>query len=584
MNWTEGSLARHSRGRQRNALLARQKQHFAKARSNILNGGAKQEPIAISFLAPEATPKLPRQTFLSQGRRDENPTPLLLPAGRGSRLEHSAYIRGNDGENPTTTVERRKKLLEKLDWAGLGLQKPLDISFPGQVYATKRWARVAKPPEKVQIEPRKHVVADGGGRRKHLKKTSMRIRIGSQEIRPSIATGSQLSVDRHAPQHNRTPGDSQQRQFLELEEYEYTGRASNRMSSALATSLGKPETPVKIIYSSPAIHEPAPRRNGNFRILQWSPSSSDDQGSMQVEVGRPIQLVPPSQESEQQSWRDWILCEDPTTLQLDSPLTAMASSEIHIEDSGSSVLILPAHLQPRLPSLHLSSESDVPPRHRSSEHSSIEAIAKNHSTLQHGRHSSESHKWLPSNRQCIRENTLGDPDNINDMWMKFACGDEQNSDKLINDAFKQAAHQVAVEMRPSNSSSSTDGPPETVATCGTELSSTNHWYERDKVSLGSSRSRLATKGTIDTEIEPSNLNTARPSVRSMRNLSHFVIPKPFVGKKVNKNSTTRVLGTNILTGGKGRGRKRRRTALDGRTDIRDLPDFDGDPIEEMGND
>jgi hypothetical protein len=44
MNWTGGHLSRHARN-SKSSLTQRQKQHFAKARNNLLNGSQKRSPI-----------------------------------------------------------------------------------------------------------------------------------------------------------------------------------------------------------------------------------------------------------------------------------------------------------------------------------------------------------------------------------------------------------------------------------------------------------------------------------------------------------------------------------------------------------
>jgi hypothetical protein len=48
MNWTGGRLSRHSR-KKGDSLVHKQKQHFAKVRSNLFHGNAKRSPVKWSI-------------------------------------------------------------------------------------------------------------------------------------------------------------------------------------------------------------------------------------------------------------------------------------------------------------------------------------------------------------------------------------------------------------------------------------------------------------------------------------------------------------------------------------------------------
>ncbi|RYC66152.1 hypothetical protein CHU98_g58 [Xylaria longipes] len=556
---------------------------------------AKPGPIKISFLASESSSKSPSQVPLPRSHRD-GPSPPLTVNEREPRLEYPTYLRDDNHEVLPTNLDRRKRLLEKSDWAGLGLQKPLEISFPGQVYATRRWMRVARPPERTPNEPKRHAAALGEERHERLKRSSMRIQIGSQEVRPSIATSSHLSTKRctlepkqqaRMSRHDLISENSQSMHSCERQRYGYMSIASDDTPRASPTILGGPETPVNVVYSSSVIYEPAPRRHSDFQVLQWSPSGSEDRGSMQVEIGRPVRPVPPSQESEQQRWKDWVLSEDISIDPSDSPLSIMDTVEIHTEQSRSSVLTLPSHLQPRLPSLHLSSEADLAPGYDPSGYNSYEGITRSHGTPQDNWSPPEKHDLLPSTRQCTPLKKPDAPDDLNNIWMKFAFGEEDNDEELLMDAFKEAAHQAAVELRPSDTSDSADEHTENTATCRHELPSIGQWSDYDATSHEpSSESHVATKGTMGSETASSNIATVGSEYEPPRNSTRFIMPKSFTGKHVNtdKASIARSFVADIPRGGKkGRG-KRRKMAADGRPDIRNLPDFDGDPIEEIEDD
>ncbi|KAI1186069.1 hypothetical protein F5B17DRAFT_377000 [Nemania serpens] len=590
MNWTEGNLARHSRSRQRNALIARQKQHFAKVRRNLLNGQAKKAPapVTISFLTSKLTSESPCRVSPPRSHHDK-PSAPFPSIKHETAPEHATYLPHVDQNPLPTTLDRRKRLLEKSDWAGLRLQEPLDISFPGQIYATKRWTRVARPQERTRSSPRMDTSTRRVQRDDRLRRSSMRIQIGSQEIRPSIATGSQPSIHKYNLEPGKSAHFSQRNLALESSgcvyssaygKYGNSSISSNDGSPTQPTLFSKPQTPINVVYASSAIQEPAPRRNGMFPVLQWSPSSSDDRGSMQVEVEQPTRPVPPSQDSQQEKWKDWVLCEGSSNLPLDSPLGARNSPETHIEDSESSSLTLPSHLQLRLPSPHLSSEASPAPEHSSSEPLGIELTAAC---------PQENRKLLPPNQKCVYQMKEDSPGNLNTKWMKFACGDDENSEELFKEAFKEAAHQAAVELRPSDTSDNADEYTETAATCGTELPTDNQ-YDHDALSPELSlESQMATNEMTSSEIASSNIATVGSSNESSHKPMRFIRPKTFVGKYVNsdKASMARESMIHIPRGsssGNGKRKRRKKRAMDGRTDIRNLPNFDGDPIEEIEDD
>lgn len=575
MNWTEGSLVHHSRGRQRNALLARQKQHFAKVRNNLLNRHAEKNPIAISFLTSPSTPKSPFRSRSSQDHCDELSVPPL-PKKQGFALGLPPSTRKEDYVVCTTTVDRRRRLLEKSDWAGLTLQRPLDISFPGQVYATKRWSRATHIPEGLSNPTRNWAVPHEKECRERIKRASMKIRIGSQDIRPSIATVSQRNTEPHVIRRDSSH-EANRRLHSKRVGCSYTGTTPGEMSRVPPASLRQPEAPIQVVYSSSIIQAPAPRRNDNFQVLRWSPPSSNDPGSMRVEVGGSMHPLLPSQESEDKRWKDWVLCDDPAALQPNTP-----STEMHTECSGSSILTLPSHMQLRLPSLHLSSEGDLIPGC-----SSFEQIVED-ANLDKKRSRESIDEPHQCDRRCTTQEKPNRLDDLNDTWMKFAYGDEEeDSEELLANMFNRAAHQAAMDMRPSDTSSSLDEHTGTMATCGTERSSLDRQPEPER-SLPEPATGICTvlSETKCLEIAPSNMATIASSDISLRKPVQFTVPKAFIGKYVptDLDSTFEVGVNNSILSIKKTGRKRKRVAMDGRTNIRGLPDFDGDPIEEIEDD
>ncbi|KAI0417234.1 hypothetical protein F5X98DRAFT_164044 [Xylaria grammica] len=599
MNWTEGSLARHSRGRRRNALIARQKQHFAKARSSLLNGRPKKAPVSISFLPSESISASSRHGP-SHRDHDSKPSTSSSPfIDREPQRERPTDRRDNGREASPKNLDRRRRLLERSDWAGLRLQEPLDISFPGQIYATKIWAGAARHTDRAPSGTGEHATSHEEGRYGRLKRSSMRIRIGSQDIQPSIATGSQSCVEPF-PLEPKKRASMSRRSLMSadspsLSSYGRGPCGSVSLSSdddcpALSTSLGQGETPINVGYAPSVIHEPTPRRTSRFDVLKWTPSSSEDGGSMRVEIERPVRPVPPSQESEQRRWKDWILCEESLNLPPYSPVLELDTSGISIEGSESSAITLPSHLQPRLPSFRLSSDPSLEPG-QVPEHSlrqaGIERITQSNNTFKDDLCPSNNHNPLRPRRRCVSPKESDVPDDLNEVWRKFACGDDENNEEILKDAFKEAAHQAAVELQPSDTSGSADEYTETAATCGTELSSLDHRHKHGPTPSDiSSESHMATKGTVASETASANIDTVVSSDEMQHSTKLFTLPKAFIGKHANADqaSIAQPLPANTLRNGKKiRGKKRKR-ATDGRTDIRSLPDFDGDPIEEIEDD
>ncbi|KAI0596328.1 hypothetical protein F4775DRAFT_564894 [Biscogniauxia sp. FL1348] len=602
MNWTEGNLSRHSRSSRRNQLLARQKQHFAKARNRSLYGHGRQNPVSISFLEPGhirsgncRARNSPTGSGLSQP-----PSPLLP-----RKQKHQKHIReSNDrgGAPSSTNQEKRKRLLDQSDWAGLRFQQPIEISFPGEIcdMSHSRWSRVGH----TQNSP----AAKLGGYTKaveghptgstRLQKRPMRIQVGSQEVQPSMATSSSPSIRRYslAPRplatkaqnksgHISSPVSSQVHQlYVNPDDDNKPSRISkdgllvqprthDKSSLYGAMAAVRPETPANIICSSSIIHEPIPRRAGGFRVLQWSPTRSDGQGSLQVEIEMPAK--PALEKTNHQSWKDWA-----------ANLSDNISHDTGHDSSASVMLLpdsdapLPSHLQVKLPAFEIPSEADgnenlLPREQVTIERRGTSCFADNNETT------------LPLPKQTSQNNSKSTND-LNNEWMKFIFND---SDEIETDNFKKAAHQAAVELRPSNTSDTSAEGIETVATCGTDPLMT--WNEQnDKLSsLPSCDSQVTGQNTIMSETAASNIATVGSSSmgEAEEQRFRFTLPKTFVGKFADKlgvhaTRPSSTQSTELEKKKKKRRGRRKKKALDGRADIRGLPDFYGDPIEEFEED
>ncbi|KAI0473243.1 hypothetical protein GGR56DRAFT_653814 [Xylariaceae sp. FL0804] len=608
MNWTEGNLARHSRGRQRNALLARQKQHFAKSRNRLSNTGITRSPVAISFMASSRTRGREKQRHSS--------SPSLVHKRRGPREPVARST-----ELTSSYFEKKRRLLEKADWAGLSLQQPLDITFPGQERSVgeSRWG-TARHHGRRPLHTRPASIE--GHRPEMLEKfrsQPLRIQIGSQEIQPSLGTLSQQSQRRRGsisramgpPVHTSAreapslAASKRQSRLYEASGVSQSSGSSFRAAAPTRSSAGRiasakepanlarPETPAQIVYASSVIHEPAPRRADGFTVLQWSPASSEDRGSLQVEIERPPRPVPPSQERQQRQWKDWVLSSSiPDETTGNSSISSNLATLPSLSSSGPE---LPSHMQMSLPTLDVSSESL---------HSSLLVSRSSAATDRHQlTEDMGAHQGNQKDRQdekADRREERGpnrqekqSAENLDSAWMMFALGDD--SEELKEAAFKEATHQAAMELRPSS-------PPDNVSnnvTLEAATGETDHaTYNRDHAGpLGATQyegttarspvySNAATRGTAITESEPSNLATAGSSDEQSHN-SRFIKPRPFIGKLAEPGTSLPLAPSGTIKAKKGRkGRKlaKTRIASDGRTDIRSLPDYGGDPIEEFGED
>lgn len=142
MNWTEGGLARHSRASKGRVVLLRQKEHFAKARSGLLNSNVKISPPSISFLAHPAA----SSSSLHRSSKSNNVPGCASSPKKRTRDQdppHSSqYFQDDTGSNLPTPADfqrhladedalrqRRRKLLLKGDWTGTNLQKPIQMEF-----------------------------------------------------------------------------------------------------------------------------------------------------------------------------------------------------------------------------------------------------------------------------------------------------------------------------------------------------------------------------------------------------------------------------------------------------------------------
>ncbi|KAM0302979.1 hypothetical protein HYE67_011135 [Fusarium culmorum] len=217
MNWTEGALARHSRRKGWDKDAARQKQYFAKARAKKNAPSSSKGLDIVSFVpdyikqpqpqqpqdhystssTPTKKQKTPKRKLihiqhdanethrrdLVQGINIELPKP-------GSGLSPVRHSKKDDQELDIATKKRR--LLEKDDWMGVGTQKPLKVNYT--------WRKDRSPQPRGASNFKQNLTSllptydqHGHSNRRTLGRLSnneMRINIGSQNLRWSRESNS----------------------------------------------------------------------------------------------------------------------------------------------------------------------------------------------------------------------------------------------------------------------------------------------------------------------------------------------------------------------------------------------------------
>ncbi|KAJ0159660.1 hypothetical protein CTA2_9327 [Colletotrichum tanaceti] len=230
MNWTEGALARHLRGKGLKPDLAKQKQYFTKTRVGPRDA-SKPTVASVPFLSrPSSLPKTLPEKQSPRALIQSSPHFQRRQSQHGETKErrsgHSLHQRlRDDGSStadrdfPTSHMSngkrrhatsreetldiKRRRLLQKGDWAGINVPKPMPLQFSargnsagGQIWGYRNKHRAGQPApflEKMKHSSKNalrghgtgHSSTQGGDR-------VVRIRIGSEDVR--FGGGSQAST------------------------------------------------------------------------------------------------------------------------------------------------------------------------------------------------------------------------------------------------------------------------------------------------------------------------------------------------------------------------------------------------------
>lgn len=389
MNWTEGSLARHAR-RSVKPDLAKQNAYFAK-RNSAAREASRPGTASISFphgqpsysanpqkQSPahhqvQASPHFRRQRSSQEGRtarrpaepqREEEPLRNDQVRGHTHTVKSNKRKRHRSGDVEETSEEkRRKRLLEKGDWAGLGFQKSLAIQFPvfGKATGRQIWGFRPKKPNG-EFSP--FLARDGHAEKLPRQRSSrhtvgqdgspkVRIRIGSQDVRLGASSqqtsrrsyrdtprlGStqssqnsysrpqeHLSYSQHSPRLPLHRHDDRPRSNQPFPQMETPGRERIRTNHASYQPVLRKRSQAQLhdrqeglgrvrregsslrVESSPLfVHQPVPQRLSQL-VLREEEHDSEIFGSTVANVGNGhFQAVAPSDMVENQRWHDMFL-------------------------------------------------------------------------------------------------------------------------------------------------------------------------------------------------------------------------------------------------------------------------------------
>lgn len=320
MNWTEGSLARHSRGKGWNRDAARQKEYFARARARKQEASSGKNTAGVPFV-PDLIPHQPpagNSSSSSTPRKKDKP-----PGKRLIQLQTDTNVRVNPDSGYSQPGQRtpgyslldsttwanqhrtdididakRRKLLQETDWTGVRLQKPLGPIYPQQRapvahFISRGNHRLPRNPVNTMQQ-----IPGLGGRLNEMSpenrsRNGIQIRIGNQDLRWSTESNSvRSSVSRHGPLGesgtwhstpprpvvSRSPFGSRPsvRRLSEPFDYFGTDPKPQHPFPDLATAIGHSlegqrekwpsalhDRSIVVTSSPPVIHHPQPTRDGH---------------------------------------------------------------------------------------------------------------------------------------------------------------------------------------------------------------------------------------------------------------------------------------------------------------------------------
>ncbi|ROW00740.1 hypothetical protein VMCG_06467 [Cytospora schulzeri] len=665
MNWTEGTLNRHSRGRKGKETILRQKEHFAKARSGLLNANFQNSPPSISFLThPAVTSSLVRHASLNPAQSS--------PKRRNDALESSHYFSEDHGKSPDpatiqqqqagnqTLRQKRHKLLFKGDWVGTGAQKPIEMKFSGpRASPNHAWgARLARHESSRHKLRQLLGVKHENGRSKAIHDDentaeSNVAQVGTQRpLLPSAEAEENEAwrdfvVDPYEVQSSTdfptfrnaglsfeglvSPGVSQ------MDQTELLRCTNQEESPTRVPLLGSNEVDDDMKDASSAHSQDILLQAGQFGIVGSHDPSEDGQVVPAAEGPGPQVLDKDTAHGFEDS-------------QTGGRKTQGSSTPISEGSGEVSLLVVPSSPSPSSNSSNIACYDILLQRLQKAqpEQSSPEDLTQRPQSAGH----QELEEPLPTQglTHTVQDIRKGTPEDDNDIWRKFVFG---GSDENLEQAHEEARKETARNLRPSiafsstgdevsrpdtrsyddfhqNSTSFSTGPglgvdrhdfaqdplqhlatnfstansASHVATAGgsspvltSESQCSEAAIQTDQATAGSvGSSSMAQTDLIDIPVKPvitessstetdqsPTMNQRQPEKQS--DSVRFARPKLFMGKKLGPVDERRQIALSTAQiRGRTHIRGRPTRAGDGRANIRKLPNYGSDPIEEFEED
>jgi hypothetical protein len=575
MNWTEGNLNRHSRARKGKETLLRQKEHFAKARAGLPDANFKISPPSVSVLAVSARPPSVCCGALKSTSSRSHQNVGQLTSSRyfsEAHVELPAPTRTSLDHTEEAMHHKRRKLLLKGDWVGINVQKPIEMEFkkPG-ASPSNPWAakKPRHPASKHKLRKLVGLVHFGGDNRSHQK-----------AVETSTPSLRQVKV-RIGP--------------IERGHHQNRGR----VSASLAISSHQSQNSVSqkpLLTTSPLLFHPVPTRPTPLPLLETAESTL-------AQVGAEHPAIPTSETAENDMWRNLVAGTDEVS----------ASNET--ETSGAMEDAAQGPISPGVSQLYKSFPEDdqaAPSVAGSTEELSLLAISSS-PKLSPSPGVVDEVASLEMNLPGYIASVRNEPPSVrdhdgNDMWKKFVFGESsENLEKELEEASREGARCLGAPL-PSTStfltpashvatagtSSAEDGSGTTSASMDTAVrtdlathGSSSSWSANGTdIGLELSLNDLAAPASCEADSDPSSNNPQRLKKHvEVDDGFKFARPKLFIGKKLGQVDEKRQLALSApQVRGTGQTRRRQGRATDGRANIRKLPNYGSDPIEEFEGD
>ncbi|KAH8171448.1 hypothetical protein LIA77_08215 [Sarocladium implicatum] len=350
MNWTEGTLARHSRRKGWNPVLARQKEYFAKARAGKKQTIPPQSAFVPSYIqqhTPQASSSSPFQSpaappFAPQTKNCHSHVSTTSasnirhgPEAQTEPLSRRPQVLLQDSTT-TQIQDKRQKLLEQSDWTGINLPKLPEVDFKRirQAYSPRRSRRTplrafSSRHKRSQVCSRTRANDENAALHEAKDAGSIRLRIGNHNLRWSQGEGSIRTSHTLQPlSTNRSPStlasmpssppvaldafqsssptsrlghrDSHLGRRTARQRRKQPSRSDSAAESSVPLVSLLPQHVMQSIEQETVLPESA--RPRSFRILSRQPATAESVvGSVIADAGR----SPQQSENEVQANADW---------------------------------------------------------------------------------------------------------------------------------------------------------------------------------------------------------------------------------------------------------------------------------------